>query len=144
MNPLSPYTTLTLAYLDPSGSPQACAVFFAPSDTNSLVFATSPSTLHGHSLSLDGRVAFTAHADRQSWATLTGVQGRGTCTLLTGTPRSAALSVYLARFPFIAADDHLATALANSSLWALHPTWLRVIDNSQGFGHKQEWIFDRP
>ena len=138
MNAFSPYTTLSLAYVDSAGFPQACAVFFAVHE-DALVFVSSLSTLHGRSLSASGFVAFTAQAEGQHWSTLTGLQGRGTCTVLSGPARESALASYMSRFPFVAADPRLSAALSRTDLWQLRPSWVRQIDNSQGFAHKQEW-----
>lgn len=143
MNPgsraLADYSTVNLAYVDEHGVPQACAVFFALTEDGALVFVSARSTRHGRALAFDGRVAFTAQADGQQWTTIAGAQGRGTCTPLTGAARDAAFSSYAERFPFVAEDQRLRAALAGADLWELRPTWLRLIDNSQGFGHKQEW-----
>ena len=136
---LADYTTVNLAYVDEHGWPQACAVFYAPTDDGSLVFVSARTTRHGRALTADGRVAFTAQAEGQHWATITGVQGRGAATLLAGAARVAAFTTYTERFPFVADDQRLRAALAGADLWELRPTWLRLIDNAQGFGHKQEW-----
>ncbi|HEX4246276.1 MAG TPA: pyridoxamine 5'-phosphate oxidase family protein [Pseudonocardia sp.] len=136
---LADYTTVNLAYVDDQGEPQACAVFFALTPDGSLVFVSARSTRHGRALAADDRVAFTAQAEGQQWTTITGVQGRGICTPLAGAARATAFTTYTERFPFVAADQRLREALARADLWQLRPTWLRLIDNSQGFGHKQEW-----
>lgn len=136
---LADYTTVTLAYVDETGEPQACAVFYALTGAGSLIFVSSRSTRHGRALATDGRVAFTAQAEGQHWATITGVQGRGTATPLAGAARAAAFSTYTGRFPFVADDERLRAALAATDLWELRPTWLRLIDNARGFGHQQEW-----
>jgi len=136
---LADYTTVTLAYVDESGEPQACAVFYALTGDGSLVFVSSRSTRHGRALATDGRVAFTAQAEGQHWATITGVQGRGTARPLAGAAREAAFATYTERFSFVADDERLRAALAATDLWELRPAWLRLIDNAHGFGHKQEW-----
>lgn len=143
MTALSAYTTISLAYVDPVGTPQSCAVFFAVLG-DSLVFVSSLSTLHGRSLASDGRVAFTAQAEGQHWSSLTGVQGRGFCRLLSGPSRDAAFAAYSARFPFVASDPRLREAVDRSALWELRLEWVRVIDNSQGFAHKSEWTPTSP
>lgn len=138
---LAACTVLNLAYADEDG-PQACAVFFATAPDGSLVFVSSRSTRHGRALASDPggvRVAFTVQEDDQDWRTLRGVQGRGICHRLTGTDLDAARTAYAARFPFVADDGRLAGALAASDHWRVRPTWLRLIDNAQGFGHKTEW-----
>ncbi|GAA2295264.1 hypothetical protein Scani_17420 [Streptomyces caniferus] len=105
-----------------------------------LYFVTSGTTRHGRALAEPGaRVAFTAQRDGQEWSGLTGLQGRGRCRPLAGAERAAGWRVYLERFPFVAASDRLRDALERTTLWELRPDWLRLIDNGQGFGHKEEW-----
>ncbi|MGW3013874.1 hypothetical protein ACWC9R_34345 [Streptomyces sp. NPDC001219] len=105
-----------------------------------LYFVTATTTRHGRALAEpDARVAFTAQRDGQEWSGLTGIQGRGRCRPLTGAERAAGWQVYVERFPFVAASDRLRAALERTTLWELRPDWLRLIDNGQGFGHKEEW-----
>ncbi|WP_405840488.1 pyridoxamine 5'-phosphate oxidase [Streptomyces platensis] len=105
-----------------------------------LYFVTATTTRHGRALAEPGtRVAFTAQRDGQEWSGLTGLQGRGRCRPLTGAERAAGWQVYIERFPFVAASDRLRAALERTTLWELRPDWLRLIDNGQGFGHKEEW-----
>ncbi|MFG2490067.1 hypothetical protein ACGFSD_03190 [Streptomyces caniferus] len=105
-----------------------------------LYFVTSGTTRHGRALAEPGtRVAFTAQRDGQEWSGLTGLQGRGRCRPLAGAERADGWRVYLERFPFVAASDRLRDALERTTLWELRPDWLRLIDNGQGFGHKEEW-----
>ena len=144
---LADHTTLTLAYADADG-PGACAVLYAPTTGAglSLVFVTSPRTRHGRALQeqSSAQVAFTAQRDGQEWDELTGVQGRGTCRRLKESDRNTAWAAYRTRFPFVTADDTLAATMERTELWELVPTWLRLIDNSQGFGHKEEWSGPHP
>lgn len=149
---LAAHTTMTLAYTDEDG-PQACAVLYATGAESGaeagsgaaasgpvLYFVTAATTRHGRALAVPGaRAAFTAQRDGQEWTGLTGLQGRGDCRILTGADRAAAWRVYLARFPFVAGSERLRGALERTSLWELRPDWLRLIDNGQGFGHKEEW-----
>lgn len=148
---LGAHTTMTLAYADEDG-PQACAVLYAADAAGGetgggaagagpvLYFVTATGTRHGRALAgSGGRAAFTAQRDGQEWSGLTGLQGRGRCRVLDGAERAAGWQVYLARFPFVAGSERLRGALERTSLWELRPDWLRLIDNGQGFGHKEEW-----
>lgn len=148
---LAAHTTMTLAYTDEDG-PQACAVLYAAAAVDGgaadgvsragpvLYFVTATGTRHGRALAgSGGRAAFTAQQDGQEWSGLTGLQGRGRCRVLAGAERAAGWQVYLARFPFVAGSERLRGALERTSLWELRPDWLRLIDNGQGFGHKEEW-----
>ncbi|WP_406209550.1 pyridoxamine 5'-phosphate oxidase [Streptomyces decoyicus] len=112
----------------------------AAGDGPALYFVTATTTRHGRALAEPGaRVAFTAQRDGQEWSALTGLQGRGRCRVLAGGERAAGWRIYLERFPFVAASDRLRAALERTELWELRPDWLRLIDNGQGFGHKEEW-----
>jgi uncharacterized protein YhbP (UPF0306 family) len=138
---LAARTTLNLAYADENG-PQCCAVFYAVTDTGSLVFLTARTTRHGRALTAQGPdapVAFTAQQDGQQWGALSGVQGRGLCRRPTGQDLTAARAAYAARFPFVASAGRLAQALAKADYWEIHPTWLRLTDNGRAFGRKTEW-----
>lgn len=63
-----------------------------------------------------------------------------------------AKAVYAGKFPFVAdwllrrgaAPMELAGPLADSVIWQLRPTWVRLIDNSQGFRHKDESELENP
>ncbi|MFE1771808.1 hypothetical protein [Streptomyces sp. NPDC059008] len=111
-----------------------------PSSDPVLYFVTATTTRHGRALAEPGaRVAFTAQRDGQEWSGLTGLQGRGHCRPLTGAERAAGWRIYTERFPFVEASDRLRAALERTTLWELRPDWLRLIDNGQGFGHKEEW-----
>ncbi|MEU8764735.1 pyridoxamine 5'-phosphate oxidase family protein [Streptomyces sp. NPDC048659] len=138
---LAAHTTLSLAYADEDG-PGACAVLYAVSDTGGLVFLTARSTRHGVALARqapEARVAFTAHRDGQAWPSLTGVQGRGLCVRASGETLAAARAAYARRYPFVATTGRLARALSRADHWEIRPTWLRLVDNGRGFGHRTEW-----
>ncbi|UZJ30184.1 pyridoxamine 5'-phosphate oxidase [Streptomyces endophytica] len=148
--------------------PQACAVLYATEAADVteagagagagaaggpvLYFVTAATTRHGRALAEPGvlgeqgaraesrtRVAFTAQRDGQEWSALTGIQGRGRCRPLSGAERAVGWRAYTRRFPFVEADERLRAALERTTLWELRPDWLRLIDNGQGFGHKEEW-----
>jgi len=43
-------------------------------------------------------------------------------------------------FPFLQEPDTTLTReLANTAMWWIDTTWIRLIDNRIGFGHKDEW-----
>ena len=72
---------------------------------------------------------------RALWATLTG---RPISPWTFQINWQAAWERYAAKFPF--AVDFQAE-LARSNLYALTPRWARLVDNAQGFGHKDELEF---
>jgi uncharacterized protein YhbP (UPF0306 family) len=134
---------LTLAYVDPDGV-AACGLWYASDDDLNVYFLSSSSTRHGRALLAGGEVAFTIHKDEQDWRMIQGVQGRGWCAPLLGTDAAGAWHIYADRFPFVTEQfPDLEAALKAAELWRLTPSWLRLLDNARGFGHRQEIILAR-
>ena len=119
--------------------PGACAVWFAVEENLMLYFLSSPATRHGAALINGGQIAFTVQQDDSGLARDTGNTRPG--LVLAGDRGGTApglerlfqpVSVRAAPVPGCAdgadADDVVAVA----------PAWLRLIDNTRGFGFKQE------
>ncbi|GIK42320.1 MAG: hypothetical protein BroJett011_61530 [Chloroflexota bacterium] len=136
---LAAHTTLTLATLAEDGRPQAAPLFYAEMDDLSLIFISERRVRHSQNVARDQRVAAAVYADGQQWQTIRGVQLEGVCTALAGQAARAAQAVYLAKYPFITTDLLLARLFQKVTFYKISPTWLRFIDNSRGFGYKEEW-----
>jgi uncharacterized protein YhbP (UPF0306 family) len=136
---LREHRVATLAVTDSAGV-HATAVFYAVNDDLHLFFVTDPTSRHGQALLATGTVAGTVQDDRQEWHAVTGIQFHGAVRQLDGDDRHRGWELYTARFPFLLTGNVVLTgALAKSALWRIEPTWLRLIDNRLGFGHKEEW-----
>ncbi|MCK6630395.1 MAG: pyridoxamine 5'-phosphate oxidase family protein [Anaerolineae bacterium] len=136
---LAAHTTLTLATLAEDGRPQAAPLFYAELDDLSLVFISEQRVRHSQNVARDERVAAAIYADGQQWQFIRGVQLEGRCVALSGAAAEAARRAYLEKYPFIIENQLLAGMLEQITFYKITPTWLRLIDNSQGFGHKEEW-----
>ncbi len=149
------HTTMSLATVNPEGLPQSAAVFYATDEHLNLYFLSGPNSRHGCNLKHNPRAAVTIHADGQAWQEIRGLQIEGTVNWVAGLGQTArAAKVYAARFDFLkgvldatgggfrseVSDDAvtLRGALAGSRFLVLRPTWIRLIDNTLGFGHKEE------
>jgi uncharacterized protein YhbP (UPF0306 family) len=141
---LAAHTTLTLATIAKDGRPQAAALFFAEMEDLSLVFISERKTRHSQHIKRDSRVAATIYADGQAWQSIQGVQLEGRCAALSGQAAKTARRVYLAKYPFIGQNKFLAAMLNLVTFYRIEPTWIRLIDNSQGFGHKEELRLSPP
>jgi uncharacterized protein YhbP (UPF0306 family) len=135
---LASHTTLTLATVAEDGQPQAASLFFAEMEDLSLIFISERKTRHGQNIQRDSRVAATIYADGQAWQSIQGVQLEGHCQALSGQAAKTARTVYLAKYPFIAKNKILAAMLNLVIFYRIEPAWIRLIDNSRGFGHKEE------
>lgn len=135
---LAAHTTLTLATVAEDGRPQAAPLFFAEMDDLSLIFISETKVRHSRNIGRDRRVAATIYADGQQWQSIRGVQLEGECVALSGPAADQARAVYLAKYPFIKSDKLLAAMIHFVTFYKISPAWLRLVDNSQGFGHKEE------
>jgi uncharacterized protein YhbP (UPF0306 family) len=104
----------------------------------SLIFISEQHVRHSQNVARDGRVAATIYADGQAWQSIRGIQLEGSCTLLVGEAAAEAQVIYLAKYPFIAENKMLLGMLNKVDFFKIVPGWIRLIDNSQGFGYKEE------
>jgi len=137
---LREHQVLTLAVNEADASAYAAALFYVVDDDLRLYVVTDTATRHGRAMVSNPCVAGTIQRDRQQWHEIRGVQFRGLCRQLSGTAQGAGWQMYSARFPFLLQPDAILTReLANTAMWRIEPTWMRLIDNRSGFGHKEEW-----
>lgn len=136
---LAAHNTLCLATVGPEGQPHAAAVFYAAGPDLTLYFLSDPATLHARHIGAGARVAATIEANNQDWRSIRGLQIHGLAAPCTEEEAVIARRVYAERFPFIAHAGTLTAALARARYYRLTPTWIRLIDNTRGFGHKEEW-----
>jgi uncharacterized protein YhbP (UPF0306 family) len=123
------------------GTPQVCAVWYVHNIQLDLYFLTSLTTLHGRTLERGGEIAFTINQDDQDWRLIRGLQGRGNVSMLENPKELQDYwELYCKKYPFVRDQfTDLVVALQKTKLWKISPTWLRLIDNSIEFGHKEEW-----
>ncbi|RME86336.1 MAG: pyridoxamine 5'-phosphate oxidase [Caldilineae bacterium] len=136
---LNAHNTLSLATVADDGTPHACALFYAVAPDLTLYFLSDPNTLHGRHLESRPRVAATVEANNQDWKDIRGIQLRGRAGRCPATDLHRARALYAARFPFVARAETLAGPLQRACYYRLVPDWIRLIDNTLGFGHKEEW-----
>ena len=143
---LASHNTLSLATTQ-GDRPWAASVFFASDAALTLYFVSDPETHHGQDLQYSTRVAGTVNADCETWADIRGVQLTGEARQIARDDRSRVLNLYLAKFDEVAqlirdpqTEQHRAVGkrLAATPFYSLRPDWIRLIDNTRGFGFKQE------
>jgi len=143
---LRTHCVATLATAGPDG-PWAAAVFYASDPGLCLWFVTDPGTRHGRNLAATGRVSAAIHAEVEGWNDIRGLQLEGTTARIPDTERTAALARYLERFPQIKrvhdsprdeAERAIAQRLGLIAMWRLAPSRIRVLDNRERFGWKEE------
>jgi uncharacterized protein YhbP (UPF0306 family) len=137
---LTAHNTLTLATIDADGLPHACALFYAVGPGPTLYFLSDPTTEHARHIGDGIQIAATVQQDGQAWQEIRGMQLHGfAAPCITASEKTAAHKIYAARFPFVATASRLAEALARARYYKITPSRMRLIDNTRGFGHKEEW-----
>ncbi len=154
---LHAHTTLTLATWTPEG-PQAAPLFYAhgwitaPSGETMLClyFISNPSSNHSLALVGQSNVAAAIYQDGQEWRQIRGLQLEGRARpVAPGAETQQAITTYFAKFPFVAAAQtgapdgplELAGPLAASAFHVIETDWLRLIDNTLGFGYREEQTY---
>jgi uncharacterized protein len=137
---LEAHHVVTLASVGAEG-PWAAAVFYA-SRGFTLHFLSAPTTRHSRNLAADPRVAATIQEDLADWRAICGVQLEGRVRELEGEEAEEARRTFGLKFPLVAAPAQappaIAAALARVRWYELAPARLHFVDNSAGFGHRDE------
>lgn len=134
---LARHTVMSLATHGQQGL-WAAAVFYASDDFN-LYFLSAGHTRHGQNLSDNPRAAATIQENYADWPAIQGIQLEGNVTLLSGDQRDAAVALYLNKFSFLQnAGQALQSQLQKVNWYRLSPDRFYFVDNSLGFGHRDE------
>lgn len=137
---LAVHHVMTLATCGVDG-PWAAAVFYA-AEGASLIFLSSPKTRHCRNLVHDTRCAATIQEDYREWPEIKGIQLEGRVSELRGEEARRARELYAVKFPVAGPLARVAPAiveaLARVHWYRLVPERFHFIDNSRGFGHRDE------
>lgn len=142
---------LTLATSGEQGA-WAAAVFYATGPALELYFISDPDTRHARELARQPTVAATVQDAATPWTAVQGLQIDAVAEHVGAASRGEAEACYLARFPEIAAllarpagaaAAAVASRFAASTFYVLRPRRIRLIDNTRGFGHREELVLSQ-
>jgi uncharacterized protein YhbP (UPF0306 family) len=118
----------------------AAAVFYVNLEFE-LYFLSAAHTRHARHIAQQPRVAATIQENVADWSAIKGIQLEGAVAQLEGVARAEAMARYLGRFPFLSsAPQAIQYALERVNWYRLQPDRLYFIDNSLGFGHRDQVI----
>ena len=130
-------STMTLATVGVDGHPHAAPVYFVANSELHLFFFSAEDSQHAQDTAASLRAAAALHPQCYDWQEIRGLQLHGNVYKVEHGPTwEQAWRLYRAKFPFVA---ELEEAVSRNMLYVFIPHWLRLIDNRQGFGFKQEW-----
>jgi len=140
---LKSHNTMTLA-TSAGDVPWAATVFFASDDLR-LYFFSAPESRHCQNLAANSKVAVTIQEDYQDWRAIKGIQLEGHVELVDSLLEKAkALAIYARKYPEVIklftdpSSGVFHKAFLKVKFYRVTPEKLFFIDNSQGFGKRQE------
>jgi uncharacterized protein YhbP (UPF0306 family) len=140
---LAGHTTLSLATCHNS-QPWATDLFYASDDDCRLYFVSSGKTLHCKHIAANPHVSASISGEVDAWENIKGLQLDGVVDVVPEPERDRVAETYLTKFPALKKLHKASEILRSfweSSFYRISPKWIRLIDNSKGFGHKDEMIF---
>lgn len=119
---------LTLATATSEGAPYCAACFYAYDKVrNRLIFTSDDATNHAQQMLQNANVAIGITLETRIVGKVQGVQICGTAQ--GGDEEDK--KIYIKRFPY--------AALAPLNIWAVEPSFIKLTDNTLGFGKKLIW-----
>jgi hypothetical protein len=134
---LKTHSTLVLATLDQKTQPQAASLFYVSDAALNLYWLSDEKSAHSQNIERASRVAVAIHNETWNWRDIQGLQINGQARrLVVPDEIDRAWTLYRDKFPFA---SEFAERVAGSSFYICAPQWMRWINNSQGFGHREEF-----
>ncbi len=137
------HTTLSLATCHDNRA-WSTDLFYASDASCQLFFVSSDTTRHCQYIASNPRVSVSISGQFADWKKINGLQLDGVAAVVPEADRDGVIEMYLTKFPALN-TLHQATEifalLRESRFYCVSPKWIRLIDNSKGFGHKEEQVF---
>ncbi len=133
---------MALATSGTDGLPHAAPVYFASDECLNLYFFSDPGSLHSRHSAQNPYAAAAIYPPCHGWRDVRGLQLHGEVHLVeSGARWNQAWRLYVAKFPFV---KSLKVIVATNQMYVFVPTWIRLVDNAQGFGYQEEFQFQTP
>jgi uncharacterized protein len=133
--------TLALSTTGEDGAPRIAPLFYIADEHLRLYWFSEPRSEHSRNLKRDPRAGVTVFRETSRWQEIRGAQLRGRVAVVGRRAlRKAMGEEFSRRFGLGVA---FYAVMARCRLYCFEPEWVRVIDNSRGFGFKSEWSLPR-
>jgi len=130
-------STMAVATADAQGQAHVAPVYFAADESLRLYFFSDPESRHAQDLARDPHAAAAIYPQCFGWQEIRGLQLHGEVQRVPpGAEWEAGWACYTTKFPFVL---ELREAVGRNALYIFQTRWIRLVDNRQGFGYKQEW-----
>jgi len=136
-----------------AAGPWAASLFFAHDEQLNLYCISSMNSNHVKGILAADTVVVTVIADHKNWKNIRGLQIFGKAQHLDQDERFEAEGLYLQKFekirhvlsaPSTMAEREISERFLASDFFCIRPTTIRIIDNTKGFGHTEEFVVGDP
>jgi len=142
---LAAHHTVSLATVDDQGLPHAANLLYAL-DGLVLYWMSDTETRHSRHIEVRQRVTATVAPDYADFRLIRGLQIFGRARRLAGLESLATVGRMVSRYAFLAqlasGPAALRAAYEKAGFYCLEPERITLIDNTQGFGHKETLELD--
>ena len=112
--------------------PYCASCCYAYDEENQLlIFSSENHTRHIEEAIKNSQVAGTINTESKTVAKIQGIQFKGEFIIPNEEQQSNYYQIYYKKFPFAKA--------MKAPIWAIELTWIKMTDNTLGFGKKLEW-----
>ncbi len=112
--------------------PYCASCFYAFDEINNLlIFSSENHTKHIQQAIANTKVSGTINTENKTIAKIQGIQFLGEFINPDEEQQKVFYRIYYNRFPFAKAKP--------APIWAIELTWIKMTDNTLGFGKKLEW-----
>jgi uncharacterized protein YhbP (UPF0306 family) len=131
---------MTIATVGRYAIPHAATVYFAADASLNFYFLSAEHSQHIQDLVINPMAAVTIFPVVSKWQEIRGVQMRGCVQeVMIGIKWAKGWAIFAYKFPD---SKELEIEVSKNHLFVFTPTWIRLIDNRDKFGSKQEWQFE--
>ena len=147
---LTEHNAMSLATAS-DGKPHAASVFYV-NDGFELYFMSSPSSRHGENFTNNDRVSATINEDYCRWVDIKGLQLEGKVEMVGRLPDNGEIATaFISKFSDVRGyfknpsdmAESIADKVAKVRFYKFCPAKICYIDNSLGFGHRDEIEFGK-
>ena len=131
---------MTIATAGKDAIPHAATVYFVADSSLNFYFLSAKHSQHIQDLIDNPNAAVTIFPIVSKWQEIRGLQMLGDVQEVTrGIKQAKEWAIFAIKFPDIRGLD---IEVLRNQLYVFKPTWIRLIDNRDGFGSKREWSLE--
>ena len=134
---LKRHSTLAIATVNQEAWPQVASVFYVSDESLNLYWISGEKSRHSQNLERISHIAIAIHNETWDWRDIHGIQLEGQAVrLIDPDETDRAWGLFRDKFPFTV---EFTDQIVRSAFYTFKPKWIRLIDNSKYFGHREEF-----